>query len=165
MEKLEIITKLEEDKQLNVDPMLKNLYPITNYNSFYQDTMTNKTKGTGVALYVHNSLNAVINHGLSQTTQDIESLFLTISNCDKPITIGVIYRPPSGNIANFLDEFSKIIEKSPKNNQTFIMGDFNVNLLDQQVSSTQQFEELFLSHGLFPMISTITHEKLHCKGS
>ena len=151
--------------ETNVDPSLKNLYPITNYNSFYQDTINNKSKGTGVALYVHNSLNAVVNQELSQITPDIESLFLNIAHHDKNINIGVIYRPPSGNMSNFLDEFSKIITKIPKCNSIYIMGDFNINLLESQSSSTLQFEELFLSQGLFPLISTITHEKLHCKGS
>ena len=42
----------------------KNLYNIPNFTSFYQDVRqvdgVNKKKGTGVALYVHNSLNAVL---------------------------------------------------------------------------------------------------------
>ena len=151
--------------ETNIDPSLKNLYPITNYNSFYQDTIDNKNKGTGVALYVHNSLNAVVNQELSQITSDIESLFVNITHHDKNINVGVIYRPPSGNTNNFFDEFSKIITKIPNNNPTYIMGDFNINLHDSKSSSTLQFEELFLSQGLFPLVSIITHEKLHCKGS
>ena len=42
----------------------KSLYNIQNFTSFYQDVLQvdgiNKKKGTGVALYVHNSLNAVL---------------------------------------------------------------------------------------------------------
>ena len=39
--------------ETNCNPSQKDLYPLSNYNSFYQDVQENKKNGTGVALYVH----------------------------------------------------------------------------------------------------------------
>ena len=70
------------------------VYKLPNYNSFYQNKQPNKAKGTGVALYVQDKLNAVINELVSGVTENLESLFVTTRNESKVITFGVIYRPP-----------------------------------------------------------------------
>ena len=57
--------------ETNTDATNSSIYNIPDYNSFYQDTQPNKKKGTGVALYVHKSLNATINYNLSQNTPNI----------------------------------------------------------------------------------------------
>ena len=46
--------------ETNTDQPLQNLYQIPGYNNFYQSTLENKAKGTGVALYVANYLNAEV---------------------------------------------------------------------------------------------------------
>ena len=51
--------------ETNVGPQMSSLYQITGYNSFYQETFSGKRKGTGVALYTHESLGATINDSLS----------------------------------------------------------------------------------------------------
>ena len=48
----------------------------------------------------------LIQHFLQQDavsicTKDIETLFITISSGTHPVHIGVVYRPPSGNIDEF----------------------------------------------------------------
>ena len=63
-----------------------------------------KKKGSGVALYIHNSLNATIDDKLSQVTENLETLFVTISG-DNPTTIGTLYRPPNGNLEKALDVY------------------------------------------------------------
>ena len=94
--------------ETNTDPDLKNLFNIPDYKSFYQKTYDNKKKGTGVALYIHSSLNAAINGSISQTTKNLESLFVTINSNAHPITVGVIYRPPSGDPKEFINEMQLI---------------------------------------------------------
>ena len=126
------------------------------YNSFYNETIPDKTKGTGVALYVHNSFNATLNKHACTLTHDIESLFINITKNKTLINVGVIYRPPNGNVKEFLNEFEKIILHLPKST-TFIMGDFNLDLLKTNVTDINHYEEIFLSHGLFPLISLATH--------
>ena len=46
--------------ETNVGPDMSSLYQLSEYNSFYQLTSENKRKGTGVAMYVHNSLLSLI---------------------------------------------------------------------------------------------------------
>ena len=150
--------------ETNTNPSLKSLYPITNYNSFYQETIVDKLKGTGVALYVHKSFNVTHNKPLSQTNLNIESLFLSISHGDTYINVGVIYRPPSGDANKFIDELHNILVQLP-NQPTYIMGDFNIDLLKSNEPISSRFEEIFLCQGFYPLISVPTHMKPHCSGT
>ena len=55
--------------ETNTTPENKNLYNLDDYTSMYQETDPKKQKGTGVALYVHNSLTANEDKCLSQRSQ------------------------------------------------------------------------------------------------
>ena len=151
--------------ETNTDPSLKSLYPITNYNSFYQDTIADKSKGTGVALHVHKSFNVTRIQSLSQTNVNIESLFLSISVGDTHINIGVIYRPPSGDPNEFIDELHNIFVELPNKQATYIMGDFNIDLLKNNETITNRFGENFLCQGFYPLISVATHIKPNSRGT
>ena len=150
--------------ETNTDPSLKDLFPITNYHSFYQETMPNKSKGTGVALYVHKSFNAIKIEDLSLSTPHIETLFLNISIHNTNIVTGVMYRPPSGDPREFLEAYQRIISKITCSH-AYIMGDFNFDLLNNNNQQTNLFEETFLSEGFFPVISLAAHERENCKPS
>jgi hypothetical protein len=120
--------------------------------------MSDKLKGTGVAAYVHKSLNATVNKQASSTTTNMESLLLNVT-CNKTlINVGIIYRPPNGDAKEFLTEFQGMMRTLP-HGTTYIMGDLNLNLLGSKNTPTEQFEELFLSSGLFPLISIATHQR------
>ena len=43
---------------------------------------------------------------------NIESLFIKVTNTTAPITVGVIYRPPNGNLVEFNKEFEQLINVS-----------------------------------------------------
>ena len=150
--------------ETNTEPQQACLFPLDNYCSFYNDVAGGKLKGTGVALYIHNSLSATINEIACTTTTDIESLFLNITKGKTTINVGIIYRPPSGNTHNFLNKFQEIINALP-NKPTFVMGDFNIDLLKHNDPIKNHYEEIFLSHGLFPLISLATHKRNHSKGT
>ena len=60
--------------ETNIDPIHKDLFMLDNYVSFYQDTQAGKSKGTGVALYIHYSLVASVNQNLSHTSQNLETI-------------------------------------------------------------------------------------------
>ena len=80
-----------------------------------------------VVIYIHNSLNAIEDTTRSIVSPDIETLFLSITNTPKPVTVGVVYRPPNGNILLFLKKYQQIIN-SLQDKSSYIMGDFNINL-------------------------------------
>ena len=56
----------------------------------------------------------------------------------EPVTIGVVYRPPSGNMNIFLDYLGKIAESLPSKN-SYIMGDFNINLHNESDSGFHDY--------------------------
>ena len=82
---------------------------------------------------------------------------------ESPTTVGVLYRPPNGNLDASLAELGDILDLVPK--QSHIAGDFNIDLHDSSAKQIQEFENVIFSRGFFPTISTITHEKPGCKPS
>ena len=156
--------------ETNTDEPLKELYKIPQYNSFYQVTQEDKLKGTGVALYVANNLNAEVIENLGYCSPDIESIFVKITQSSSKLTLisGVIYRPPNGDIHNFLKSFDHICKLLPKSGVR-IMGDFNVDLLkvigDAGHGNHSLFEECLFRNGFAPVISIPTHERQNCRPS
>ena len=154
--------------ETNVDQELQNLYQIPNYNNFYQSTLEGKEKGTGVALYVNKIFNACVIENVSFCNEDIESIFVEISQSSSPktITIGVIYRPPNGNAIKFLEHFENICANLPESGVR-ILGDYNIDFLKMKNCSNipSQFEDSFLKSGLAPVISIATHSRANCTPS
>ncbi len=146
--------------ETNTEPELGQLFQLSNYCSFYQDTAPGKAKGTGVALYLLNSFNATVMKHVSHTTLNLETIFVTISNTDRPITVGVVYRPPSANDDESIAELRCILALLPKN-PTYIMGDFNINLFAED-KKFREFEDLILTEAFLPLISTYTHHRPNC---
>lgn len=150
--------------ETNTDPSQQSLYQIPAYTGFYQSTLPGKKKGTGVALYISDNLNAVVLDKFSYCTHDIECLFVEITNSiGNKSVYGVVYRPPSGCIDTFcqtLEDISKQLTNQPLH----LLGDFNSNLINIQ-STTQNFEDTILRNGLYPTISIATHFRLNCKNS
>ena len=97
---------------------------------------------------------------LCRCTKNIETLFVKITNIDTPTTIGVVYRPPSGNIAQFLLEYDGILA-SIKDENCAILGDFNINLL----VPNSEYESTMFGNNFVPVISLATHEKPGCTPS
>ena len=120
-------------------------------------------KGSGVAMYVRNTFNFVIDKGMSTLTGDIEVLFIKINNETNSIIVGTVYRPPSGNHKKFLESMRNILSNLDKKEENIIiMGDFNINLfIDNKQRSA--FEEAILCNGFTPTISVGTHTKPNSK--
>ena len=150
--------------ETNTDPSNKDLFNIDGYTSFYQDTKFGKSKGTGVALYIHNGLSAKKDEGLSQCSDNLESLFVKFNINNVEHSVGVVYNPPSGDRAKFNSELEEIVKKSTIKN-VHIIGDFNLNLHKVECTITKTFEDIFLTNGLFPLISIATHARPGCDKS
>ena len=98
----------------------------------------------------------------SHSSKDIESLFITLRKEDYTSTVGIVYRPPSGDISTFIKYMSEALKSlSNEKNDTIIMGDFNKNMfIDNRISSS--FEDIMICNGLTPTISVATHIKTNC---
>ena len=146
--------------ETNIDQCHKELYKLNNYTSEFNDKLPGKMKGSGIGLYIHNDYLFNRLDELSQCSKNLETLFITIINTPVPITVGVVYRPPSGSIKEFLLEWENILDKLPESN-VHLMGDLNIDLLKQN----EEFETTFYSKNLIPLISEATHEKPGCTPS
>ena len=147
--------------ETNVDSFQKDLYTIPGYASIYQDKIPGKKKGSGIAMYLLNSLNFSKCNEYSHITTDLESLFLTVNNENNSMTtiVSTIYRPPNGDLAEFNELLGNIMSNLNRcKKDVIIMGDFNINMfLDNR--KRLGFEEVILCNGFIPTISVATHLK------
>ena len=147
--------------ETNINEEHKDLYSIHNYNSEYNSKFPDKKKGSGLALYIHNDMIYNRIDALCHCTKNLESLFIKVTNSETPLTIGVVYRPPSGNLATFLHEMDTSIIKSIPDKNVVIMGDFNIDLFQP----SNGYENVLYGNNLIPTISIATHEKPGCNPS
>ena len=151
--------------ETNIDQMHSDLYKIDNYQCFYSPKLEGKKIGTGVALYVNDSFKVTILDHLCTTNSNIETLFAKLVQNEKEVIVGVVYRSPNCNFSEFLVTYKTITDQLPSKKFVQILGDFNVNLFKTNETMTSQFEEHFLSEGLYPTISIQTHKRDLTKGS
>ena len=151
--------------ETNVHQINKDLYTIDEYVSFYQEIDSNKQKGTGVAIYVHNSLSAFEEKSLSQRSENLESIFVKVAVGIEEHTVGVVYNPPSGDKVKFVRELESIIKRCTPIKNLHILGDFNLNLHKIEGETVKSYEDMVLTNGLFPLISIPTHAKPGCTKS
>ena len=91
--------------------------------------------------------------------ETIESLFVEITvPHGKNIIVGSVYRPPNQNTALFLDKFNDILSRISKDNkQCYVIGDFNLDLLQyNHHTPTQEFIDTLFSLAFIPLISNPT---------
>ena len=116
--------------------------------------------GGGVGLYVLNNQDCKSRSDLEIIGIDLaETLFIEIrKSCGRNIVVSVIYRPPDRNLDLFLQQFNELMSKiSQENKMCYIMGDFNLDLMNHQSSSqTGEFLDSIYSNMFHPLISRPT---------
>ena len=153
--------------ETNTEPENGCLYPIHEYSSCYQSRFTNKSnttcksKGSGVCLYVKNQFNFSKDDHLSLCKESIESLFINITNTPEPLKVGVIYRPPNASQDEFNKEYERILSEL-NGKKAYILGDFNINIMNTTSPPQERFQEIIYSHGFTPTISIPTHHMPNC---
>ena len=76
----------------------------------------------------------------------------------KKVLIGMIYRPPDTPISMFNEHLKNVIESIKCSNiPCYLLGDFNINLLNQSShQATSDFLDILYSGGFTPLISRPT---------
>ena len=86
----------------------------------------------------------------------MESTFIEIANPRKSnIIAGVIYKHPSMDLADFnCNYLNKLLENTSKEQKSiFLIGDFNVNLLNyNEHNQTNEFLDSLASNSFIPLI-------------
>ena len=145
--------------ETNIDIECKDAYRIPGYVSEYNSKMPGKSKGSGVALYIKEDLSYTRIDKLCKCSENLECLFISVTNLDKPQMVGVLYRPPGGDRSEAIKEFDSLMLEIPDKN-VVLLGDFNFNLFD--ASSSNSFENSLFCNNMIPVISLATHEKPGC---
>ena len=85
-------------------------------------------------------------------------LLKLIGQKKKNVIVGVFYRPPDSNLNEFLSDLDHVLEKITKENKlVFLMGDWNLNLINHHYHKvTNDSSDLLYSRMFFPLITRPT---------
>ena len=125
-------------------------------NCSYEFTPTETTAG-GTLLHNANHLSYKCCNELNiNKSNELESTFIEIVNLKKSnIIVEVIYRHPSMDLSDFSSNYlNKLLENISKEQRSiFLLGDFNVNLLNyNEHNPTNEFLDSLASNSFIPLI-------------
>ena len=118
--------------------------------------------GGGVALFMRDNLTFTERNDLAHFDEDIESVYIEIGkdqlHSNRDIVIGVIYRPPNRDIVSFNDKLCITLDRIKRENKLcYLLGDFNINLLNHDSHiHTGEFIDLLSTYSFLPLITRPT---------
>jgi len=131
---------------------------IPNYSLY-----ANKTDSTagGTALYIHNDIEHKLRSDLSSKmykSKELESTFVEISlKNQKNMIIGCIYRHPNMSMDEFKTMMLSFLDNINQENKNIsLLGDFNINLLNEDSPQVNHFVDILKSNLIFPTITLPT---------
>jgi hypothetical protein len=136
------------------------LYGIDGY--FSEHNFRQNRRGGGVALYIKNTIKYKCRTDLDILNDFIESKFIEIqtetTGIEKPIIVGVIYRPPNTDIEDFNEWMNNTMTKiNNENKNIYLLGDFNINIMHYDThTSTAEFLDLMYTSSMLPLITKPT---------
>ena len=135
-------------------------FSVNGYQHIYD--YRNARTGGGVPLFIKNGIEYVKSDDLSVFNNDIESLFIEVTNMKsssgRAIVVGVICRPQDQDINEFSITMSTILDKlKSEKKSTYLSSDYNINLLntDKHVP-TAEFLDTMFSYFMYPFINRPT---------
>ena len=113
-------------------------------------------KGGGIIAYVSNNIKGV--HVSELDDDEVESLWLNINphRSKRPILVGAIYRPPGSTAVTDAKIESNIEAAYLRNQEIYILGDFNINYLDFVAYNNHRLVKALKSLNLTQVIKTVT---------
>ena len=141
--------------ETRLDEAIASVHERPNYSMYNQ--FRNRLGG-GVCMYVKDTTKSSQVTELCFMKPFMTCLTVELEYASQKFVAVAIYRPPSGNFREFMQELNKLLSKLDKRNydEIFLMGDLNVNLLNENAPSTIELTTSMLSHSLFPVISKAT---------
>ena len=126
-----------------------------NLDGFTLHFQPSKSAAGGVAIYTCKSLNAFKRDDLSITDDEFETVWVEIVNTkNKNILCCCAYRHPSSNPVRFKEHLESILSHLTRENKNiFLMGDFNINLLNcESKPDSNDFLHMLNSYLFLPYI-------------
>ena len=97
---------------------------------------------------------------------ELESTFIEIINSKKSnIVVGCVYKHPNMDVLDFNSLINQLLDKiSNEQKQFFLLGDFNINLLNYtEHQPTNEFLDSLASNSIIPYILQPTRITSHSK--
>ena len=137
-----------------------------NLNNYSFEFTPTETSVGGTLLYIANHLSYKCRNDLNiYKKNELESTFIEIVNPKKSnIIVGVIYRHPSMDLTDFnCNYLNKLLENISKEQKSiFLLGDFNVNLLNyNEHNQTNEFLDSLASNSFISLILQPTRITSH----
>lgn len=143
-----------------------NNYANCHIPGFNFEQANSPTNAGGVGAYINSDITYQVRHDLKFDLEGCENLWLelefnTSTNCSTYI-IGIIYKHPHCSTNKFSDFFSKsLFNLNSANKKYFLIGDFNINLLNPHNTFTQHYRNTFESLGCFSLVDKPTRVTNH----
>lgn len=129
----------------------KEIFNIPNYKMFYNDSKINKADG--VVVYISDDINEDTEIVQLNKLKIINSK-ITFSN-NKKLLLSAVYRSHDIHKTEFLLNIKNLLQLNKKFKNNLIVGDFNLDLLSQEIID-QEFLQTLLTNGYCPGFSSIT---------
>ena len=73
---------------------------------------------------------------------------------NKNMIIGTIYRPPTSDVDTFINQIDSVLNKiSQENKHIYLMGDYNLDLVNKTNNNILKFYNTMLLYSCYPHIS------------
>jgi Reverse transcriptase (RNA-dependent DNA polymerase) len=130
------------------------MYDIPNFVQIAKSRKNlNRTKGGGLMFFVSKKCNLTLLE--QQEVINYEYISAVING----IKVYGIYRQPDSNVKEFIHEIEKNI-LSNNDEKIILIGDFNINLLNEEDNLVIKYESFLAKHGFYKQINTVTREEI-----
>ena len=131
-----------------------NFQNINGYKSFHSYRLNRI--GGGVSIFITNELPSSEVSIMNMNNDNIELCGVSL-NISRIITIKLLafYRPPSGNVGEFISVLEGHLSLFRSSDRVLICGDANIDMLSDN-SNCNDYADLFVTRGILPCISLPT---------
>lgn len=143
LEKIHIIVLSETFNISNVEP-----FTINGFGIYYNESVFNKNDGTVV--YIRDDLNPRVEYFQFSQTNPIR---VEIRVNELSLGLTAIYRPPATSLTLFMEEMETYLNEREYNSVEMIVGDLNIDILDENDRMTSLYMNVTGSCGFIPYIN------------
>ena len=126
---------------------------IDGYNAYH--VYRSEKRGGGVSIFVRNTITSVKISDKSYVSDFIECVNVQVFSSLNRLTIVGIYRPPCGNIDNFLEYITSNFLECSKGYSMIISGDLNIDILESN-DRGDRLMNILNSFNFYPLITVPT---------
>lgn len=136
----------------------ENLAPIIPNYKFTHRARKNKRRGGGVGFYVRQGINT---RARQHPTSTLEQMWLEVQLPAATLALGTAYRPESVCVPDAFDALSDSIKTVANCNYLCVLGDLNINLIDNSSLNSKELIYFCHQHNLDQIVKEPTRVTEH----